>query len=278
MKYQLVLLLASLISCQSSDDDTLVFLNKGVEMCNTNLNSFTDEYYSRFEAAMQENPTATEPHKQKVDSIKETTNKLVFIIDSIQQAIIEKNDTVEDISYLFDSPEDLNTQLQSVIEEYNKLIIHLNNADSVLLKLDFNFRFPIETTNTKSNILTLNRLVNEIHLINHHLVSAYYKKISEKDFSFRKFVPVLIPKNRFLRTGDIYEAKMFLATTDTIVELQMVTRLDTIYSRNGKISFKRNTVKLGKHLEGAVIGVKQPRTGKILTYPFKIKYKVINKQ
>ncbi len=78
MKCLFIILLIFLVGCQSTDKEILVFLNKGVEVCNENLYSTTSEYYSRFEAAMQENPSATKPHKQKVDALKIFQNNLFF--------------------------------------------------------------------------------------------------------------------------------------------------------------------------------------------------------
>ena len=276
MKYFIITTLIFLFGCHSGENETLAFLNEGIERCNEYLDNSTIEYYSKFEAAMLENPSATKPHKQKVDSLREITYNLFQVIDSLKQTIIENNDTVGDISYLYDSPNVQITQLKKVIESYNKFTIQLNNTDSIITKSGLNIKLPLRSTNDEFSFLSLHRLVNRVHSINYQLTTNYYKKSSEKKFSFREFTPVVIPKRRFMQTGEIFKAKVFLAIIDTTAELKMRTQTDLLLSKNGRIHFEKFTTKPGSYKTDAILELQQPKTKTNLLFPFEIKYEVMN--
>jgi hypothetical protein len=270
MKYLVIFLLATLFSCHSTEDDTLLFLNEGVEKCNEILKNSTDTYYSMMWAASKENPRLVNPIKKKPDSVYFLTDLVINLIESSKNKTVSEEKAAKSQKFLLKTKDVSGTRLTEFAKKYSMYIIQQNKIDS------FYYGRVHLPTNEKTNfsILELNLLVNKIRLINYNALTFYAKKIEGKTYQFSKNLPVVIPKKRYLKYGEEYKAKIFLTVIDTTMDMRLILPNDTLFSENGIFHYKEIVKKPGKYIRGGVIETDNPKTLEIMKFPCEIEYMV----
>lgn len=273
MKYLVVFLLAMLLSCRSAEDETLLFLNEGVERCNEFLENSTSDYSAMMVAASYENPAYVRPIKEKTDSIELLTNSLIEICEAIQKETISKYDTVKSKQFLLAKQNISHTGLEGALEKYYAYIIRLNKIDSFYYKDEIH---QLVEEKTGFNLAEINRLANKIRLINYNTLSFYFKKIECKSYKFSKIIPVVIPEKRYLKYGEEYEARIFITAIDSTTEIMLrTTSMDMLYSENGVIHYQEFVEIPGKYIRGGVIELENPMTRELMQFPLKFEYLII---
>jgi hypothetical protein len=272
MKYLFIFFLAILLSCESTEDETLVFLNEGVEQCNQLLENFSGDFYSMMEAGSKENPRLVDPIKEKTDSIKLLSESIMSIVELFENEIVSGQDTVGNRRFLFQSNDVSGSRLAENIERYYRYIIQQNEIDSFYSETNIQ-----RLVNEKSelSIAELNRIENKIRLVNYNALSFYFKKIEGKTYRFSKNLPVVIPQKRYLKYGKEYKAKIFMTAIDTTMDMKLILQGDTLFSENGVLHYKEVAQSPDKYVKKGVIEVENPKTYEIMRFPCKIEYLVI---
>ena len=274
MKYLTILFLILFLGCHTSDDETLLFLNEGVERCNEFLENSASDYYSMMVAASHENSQYVNPIKGKTDSIKLFSDSLTNIVNSIYQSIILENDTAKNKRCLLKSKDVSNDGLKEAIEKYSQYIVCLNEADSFYSENDLAKSLCFDNSKLEYNIAALNRIINKTLVTNYKTLLFYFKKIDEKSVWFSQIMPVVIPKKRYVKTGEMFNAKIFLAEVDTVLDMQLTLPNDPLFSITGVFKIKEEPKRVGKHIKAAVIELENPKTHEIMKFPCKIEYLV----
>ncbi|MDF1548418.1 MAG: hypothetical protein P1P88_11395 [Bacteroidales bacterium] len=224
----------------------------------------------------------------------------------------EKADTLLQIidSILNEKGYDQNNPLQSNIEQKGKI----EYADILKLKKGFNeienaFFIAIGDTAGYSNfiekikkvvstsnwsgvralsgkviskmelIAVLLKLKLDLKLIKHDVLSFLFSNIAASSFKFSNIEAFVIPNSVILPLGKSYSAEIILASYDTTILLKYVIDGKNFEYPNGKGFYKERVVeKSGEVLKHGEFIVNSPRTGKVLTFPFFIHYRVLKKK
>jgi hypothetical protein len=88
MKYLLIIFSLLLFACKSTDEETLMFLNEGMERCNEQLEIINDGYYVEIIAASKENPVKVKEILDNADSLMLYSERVGNIVDSIKKELL----------------------------------------------------------------------------------------------------------------------------------------------------------------------------------------------
>jgi len=107
------------------------------------------------------------------------------------------------------------------------------------------------------------------------MLSYLYQNIGGTDFKFNKIEAIVTAPSNYVLMGQPFTADVFIAASDSTTT--PVIKMDggvELKVENGKGIYTGNTSSAGPKTFGGVIELKQPKTGKILTFPFKSEYTV----
>ncbi|MBN2891188.1 MAG: hypothetical protein JXL97_04905 [Bacteroidales bacterium] len=121
-----ILLILFALGCQTKQNETIKFLNEGVEKSNVIIEDLTSVIYSNINAKTEENPTKFKQYLQVFEAIKESQNELETFIYSF-----------------------LDTEEIKPISKEDKLIIFklINNHKSLLAKTIDSLELDIDVEN-----------------------------------------------------------------------------------------------------------------------------------
>jgi gliding motility-associated protein GldM len=303
----------------------LLALNVAVEVLNAfslideslrktteNTYSKSGEIYSKFEAAMQENPVATKKWKEKADKIKIEAQQVVTYIDSLKNKIVKTIEGPQGDPNNLTKKDDINVPGQIMILEqengkprgevlkdkinaYREFLINLiedKKADASViegLKGTLNTDEITSADGTKrlwevgyfesmpsAGVMALmSKMQADIRNAESTMLSYLYQNIGGTDFKFNKIEAIVTAPSNYVLMGQPFEAHVFIAASDSttkpVIKMNGGAELKV---ENGKGIYTGGTGSPGIKTFGGVIELKQPKTGKILTFPFQSEYTV----
>jgi len=303
----------------------LLALNVAVEVLNAfslidnslrktteNTYSKSGEIYSKFEAAMQENPIATKKWKDKADKIKVQAKELYIYIDTLKFKIVRTIEGPKGDPNNLTKKDDINVPgqimilekengkarglvLQEKINAFRNLLIDLIEDK----KADASIIDGLSTTLSTDDIVSvdggkkpwmvanfesmpsagvmalMSKMQADVRNAESMMLSYLYQNIGGTDFKFNKIEAIVTAPSNYVLIGQPFTADVFIAasdsTTNPIIKMDGGAELKVT---NGKGVYTGNTGSAGPKSFGGVIELKQPKTGKILTFPFKSEYTV----
>lgn len=265
MKYFIVLLSLLLFGCESDRAEVLSFISKGIAMHNESIIDSKYDYLNKFEAAMLENPRLTETTKIKTDSLHKLSDEIIDNIDTLK-----KHQTKTSIKSL----KHYKACLYSSIRNFDSYIDSLNKVDTTGISRNLKLE---KYSKQEVDSFSLNLIANSVQVCEYKFLKHYYGKMPNTKTAWKENIAVVIPKKNKLKPGELFEAKIFLSTIDTVYEQKLKTKNKDYISKKGRFYIKRSADEIGRFKIPAVLSINQPKTGKALHYPFNIKYKVIEK-
>jgi hypothetical protein len=273
MKNLTYLLLIFLFSCNSKNNETIAFLDKGIVDCNEIIYRKIEVYKSYFEAAMQEDLSAkrTEKWKLKVDKVEMQLKEINYYIEKNREELqtddstkIYKQTTSKFKDELFPEIKVLETQILNI------------GLDSIFLRkiVDENFDFSVLHKGSL-NIQKLNLILNKINNLIYFTYTEIFNKIYITHFRANKFEVLVQTESNYIKKGEMFEAKILFVITDTLYLKEMVLDgKDTLKLVNGKAFYSLKTDSIGDFEWKSEVEITTPLDIKRI-YPVSVRYKVI---
>jgi gliding motility-associated protein GldM len=277
-----------------------------------NTYSKSGEIYSKFEAAMQENPIATKEWKDIADKVKKETQQLIVFVDTLKFKIvrtvegpqgdpnnIQKKDDINVPGQIMitekESGKNRATILKEKIDAYREFLIKIIKDPKADAGIIDGFKSNLNTDDvigqeknkvpwTVANfdqlpmagvIALMSKMQADIRNAESAMLSYLYSNIGGTDFKFNKIEAIVTAPSNYVLMNQPFKANVFIAASDStttpIIKLDGGTLLPI---ENGKGVYTGATGSPGPKTFGGVIELKQPKTGKILTFPFKSEYTV----
>jgi len=277
-----------------------------------NTYSKSGEIYTKFELAMQENPIKTKKWKDKADKIKVEAQNLFTYIDSLKYKIVRTIEGPEGDPNNLVKKDDINVPGQIMILEKENgkprgevLKDKINNFKDFLIdqiddkKADSSIIGGLKNTLNTDDITSvdgakkawlvanfesmpsagvmalLSKMQADVRNAESTMLSYLFQNIGGTDIKFNKIEAIVTAPSNYVLMGQPFTAEVFIAASDSTTT--PVIKMDggaELKVENGKGIFTGNTSSPGPKSFGGVIELKQPKTGKILTYPFKSEYTV----
>ena len=294
--------------------NAFVIVNESMEETNKIFSEKVAANYNDFEKAMAENPTKAKPMKDKADQVRKHSEEMIAYIDDIKWDIISltegiskeeaKNITIRDMkkkdnfdvpTYYFtagshDGSKGKARDLKNKIIEYKKNILSvLSDAEretvNIGLVVEGNYRdlnnnqmnWEMATffhTILAADLVLLNKLIADVRNAESSVVTQLHASIGATDFKFNKIAAKVVPKSRFVISGEEYEADIFVAAYDTVEapEVYIGTGYDSltrkvigtpqiIEGENGLVKYKVAAGGVGVQKFGGIIRIKKPGGG-----------------
>lgn len=142
-------------------------------------------------------------------------------------------------------------------------------------------------------VTVLSGLQNNVRNAETEILNYLFSQIDAGSFKFNKLEAVVIPKSDYVIRGNTYEAKVFIAASDTtqaprilignytesvgddgVVDYKMVGGFDSLKTENGIGVYKAAGNSIGPRKWGGLILLKSPKGGADIKRPFKAEYMV----
>ncbi len=122
-------------------------------------------------------------------------------------------------------------------------------------------------------ITLLKKFQLDIRNAESHILNYLFSKIDAESFKFNKLAAQVIPTSSIVLQGDRYEAKIFLAATDTTQEPDIFVEGQKLQLQDGMATYSVNTATTGTFSFSGVINYKNP-AGVTVPYRFEKEYQV----
>jgi gliding motility-associated protein GldM len=294
--------------------NAFVIVNESMEETNRIFSEKVAANYNAFDKAMAENPTKAKPMKDKADQVKKYADEMVAYLEEIKWEVISltegcskeeaKTKTIRDIKKKdnFDIPTFYFTagshdgSKGKARELKNKIIEFKNNILGVLPENEreiVNIGLVVEGvykdlnnnemswematfyhTILVADLVLLNKLIADVRNAESTVVTQLLTSIGATDFKFNKISAKVVPKSRFVISGEEYEADIFVAAYDTIEAPEVIIgaaydsitgkvtgNLQTLEGENGLVKYKVPAGGIGVQKYGGVIRIKKPGGG-----------------
>ena len=262
MKYLIVPLLALLVICQSSDDETFAFFKESLEQADLTIQDQIGAKYSIAEAAMQEEPKKNRKYKVIIDSIRSISQRVLGEIDN-----------------------QLNTKKDKSIKT-GKLLVFLNEFDAMIDSLSKNKsiysgfinrtwnNFQINSDYHSKNELKL--LKNKVLNTSYWAVYEYVVKMNGPVLKPNKLKIAVVPESKYLHPNETYKANITLMAYDTAENIIVEIDNKVLEVKNG-IAFYADSSTLQPRIvrKNGVLKLLERYTDIYRLYPFTIKYQII---
>lgn len=309
------LVLTALLALNVSKEtlDVIAKVDKGLIQTNENFASKNELTYSAFEKANTIYPGKVGPWKEKADSLKARSQRVIDLINKYKWDIVSEADGAEARIDSIKSKDDLNIPaqimlvedaegskmkrgeiLRNAIREYQEYLHDLiDPSDTILVNtidrsLDVSDipATPKEPSRSWEQdnfeylpligvITLMTKMQSDIRNAESDVLNYLYKAIDEESFTFNKLVAAVIPvsSNRVIQ-GNPYEAQVFLSAIDTTQDPQVLVGNREIPVEDGKGIYRVPGNTLGRQTWGGIIRYKAP-DGNVISYPFNSEYEVI---
>jgi gliding motility-associated protein GldM len=258
--------------------------------------------------------------KQMADDLVEYIQGLKFEVISITEGIsIEeaKNTTMRDISkkdnydkpttfFIGQSPDGSDGKARElknkIIEFKTNAIMLLDEEHRSLINLglevekedfkdlsgkEMNWEmYTFYRTILAANVVLLNKLIAEVRNAESDIVSQLLTAVDEGDFKFNKIAARVVPKSRFVITGEEFEAEIFVAAYDTLqapevvigsgwdsINNKVLGDVQTLEGVDGVVTYRARAGGIGRQTYGGEIRVQTPGGG-VQSFPFSGEYMV----
>jgi len=308
------LVLTALLALNVSAEvlNAFILVDNSLRATTKNTEDKNQDIYSRFEAAVKENPAKTKAWKKKADQVNTKASELYIYIDTLKykivriadgpegrpDSIIHKDDTNIPGQIMITEKENGKmraTILKEKLAEYREFLINLvgdtkENAMLVNsirqnLKTDpiignEGNKVPWENANFEhlplAGVVTLmSKMQADIRNAESDVLNYLYGQIDAGSFKFNKIEAIVNAPTNYVLKGQPYTAQVFIAASDSTVD--PIIKLDggqVLPVKSGKGIFTGNTSTPGVKTWGGVIEMEHPQTKQILKFPFKSTYTV----
>jgi len=308
------LVLTALLALNVSAEvlNAFILIDNSLRATTENTVNKNKDIYSKFEAAVKENPAKTKAWKEKADKVSVEATKLYTDIDTLKYLIVRTADGPNGRPDSIISKDDTNVPGQIMITEkvdgkmratilkekiaaYRDFLINLvgdtpENAGLVnSLKKNLNTddivghegdKVPWEVANFEhlpmAGVITLmSKMQADIRNAESDVLSYLFSQIDAGSFKFNKIEAIVNAPTSYVLKGQPYTAQVFIAASDSTVD--PVIKLNggtTLPVKNGKGIFTGNTSTPGIKTFGGVIEMVHPQTKQILKFPFTSTYTV----
>lgn len=306
--------------------NAFVIVNESMEETNKIFSDKVEANYSAFERALAENETKARPDYDKAKKVKSWADELVAYIHDLKWEVISKTEgvslevaktkTIRDIKkkdnydipthfFIGDSPDGSKGKAR---ELKNKIIEFKENILSVLpddkhdqVQIGLNVEGDFTDLNNKvknwematfyrtilaADLVILNKLVADVRNAESGVVTELLTSIGETDFKFNTITAKVVPKSKYVISGEEYEADIFVAAYDTIdapeviigsaydsLTRSVIGNTQVIEGERGLVKYRVPAGGVGVQTFGGIIKLKQPGGG-IVEYGFNEEYVV----
>jgi len=301
------------INVSSEVLDAFTIIDNGLAKTVRTFEEKNQIIYNEFQMALKANPKKVQSSWDKAIGIKERSNELfeelhnykvelVKIADGPEGRLdsIQKKDNIDVAAQLMivggkgkvlkQQVNDFRDHILDLISEKDSLFKHsiaetLNTDDPPKKKPD-DPAYSWESLQFAhiplvGAVTLLSKLQTDIRSVESDAVKYLFNQIEAESFPFNKLQAEVISKSNFVLKGDMYEAEVFLAASDTTLDPRItltgggeITDFDPITRRG---IYKRKASTLGPQSWGGVVYYKSP-SGSVTSYKFEEEYIVSEPQ
>lgn len=307
--------------------NAFVIVNESMEETNRIFSQKVETNYAAFDKAMADNSAKVKPQYEKAMKVKEMAQSLVDYIEGVKYELISitegisieeaKTTGIRDITkkdnydiptnYFIGASHDGSAgkarELKNKIIEFKNGVLALLDEESRgLVNIGFNVEGTYKNLNNEemnwemytfyhtilaADLTLLNKFIAEVRSAEADVVAQLYTKVSSDDFKFNKIAAKVVPKTKFVITGEEFEADIFVAAYDTIVapeviigsgvdsvNMKVLGNPQTLEGEGGLVKYKAAAGAPGRQEYGGIINIKTP-SGATKSYPFAGEYFVI---
>ncbi len=277
-----------------------------------NTHSKNGEVYSKFEAAMQENPIATKKWKDKADQVKVKADELFAYLDTLKYKIVRTAEGPQGDPNNVVKKDDINVPgqimileredgkprgeaLKDRIDTFREFLIGMIDDKKADAGIIDGFKATLNTDDiiavdggTKPWVIAnfdnlplagvialMSKMQADVRNSESSMLSYLFSNIGGTDFKFNKIEAIVTSPSNYVLMGSPFKAEVFIAASDStttpVIKLNGGSELPI---ENGKGIYTGSTGSPGPKSFGGVIELKQPKTGKILKFPFQSEYTV----
>jgi len=276
------------------------------------VESKNEQLYAKFQNAEMTNEAKAKPKHDIAKEIGAKADSLVNHIDSLKMRMVRTADgrpeaTIE--NYLGGDNQDVAPQimitekngerseiLKGKINEYREFLLsHLTDEDSAINKtihksLSTEAAKPsqqgeivrkwesqkFEHLPLSASFALMSSIQSNVRTTQADLISHLLSEIDEGTFKFTKIEPIVMPTTgNVVIKGGTYEADIFLAARDEYQDPSVMVDGRSLPIQDGRGKYSIVTSKTGNFEYSAVIGVKDPTSGRLKDYPVKGSYQVV---
>lgn len=223
------------------------------DLTNHIIQSRIDYRIDNFQKGLAMNPQVHIAHYTAFYAIEKKSEEIIQTINTINYEQNNLNSLQESISDFFNG----------IDHYYSKLIYHTT--------YDNGFELSIQEKNIKSLIRNKTFLINQLNLSKLFFYDDLWESVYEKSIVFNKLEPIIIPKKKTVKLGDVYESKIILNARDTTRDPTIIigdidylmnldesilndyTKLDRVVVENGKGIYSMQTSSVGKKKYSGII-------------------------
>ena len=214
-----------------------------------------------------------------------------FVSKTIVGSTINKL-TISDVNLLKQKIQNYNKTIYNQIDKKDWDNINFKiNTERTIKNSDGDFvtwenAYSQETVGTFTN---LNNLITEINYSELDIINYIYSDINSSEFKFNTVEVKVIPKSKYIISGNVYEAEVMLSAYNSKknmeayvfdgkkslseIDLENTKKMSPFISKNGTVNIKIQTDKVGVQEYAGFISIKQP-DGNINRYYFNNEYTV----
>lgn len=268
------------------------------------------EIYTKFNAAMKENPTKTKPWKDKADQVNIKATELVDYIQELKVKIVqtvegpqgdpnnvEKKDDINVPGQIMITEKENGKQRAEILKEridtYREFLIGMvdDNNEGIINGFKSNLSTddvigqegtPVPWTAAHFDQLPLagvvalmSKMQADVRNAEANMLDYLFTKIDEGSFKFNKIEAIVTSPSNYVLMGQPFKAEVFIAASDSTVD--PVIKLNggnELPVEGGKGIYTGSTGSPGPKTFGGVIEMKNPKTQEIMKFPFKSEYTV----
>jgi len=263
------ILIVSLFACQQTDYKTIAFLNEGLERCNREIKNLNNKISTDILVADIVNPARNHFFKLKSDSLIQKSENILQLVS----AALSENWSE---SY---SEENFKSVLNDSLSEYLNLIKRIFPKDTFISQKIEILKTFNEASLTKNQKPGLILLENKIRIIENAILSYFYARTEQARFAPDKIEIAVIPKNKYLKGNDIFEARLYLISYNSkSSNTSVFIDNEKMEIKNGKALFVDSAFNKPGYIkkEGVLIH-KNKFSDFSKEFPFALTYQIMNK-
>lgn len=299
------LVLTAMLALNVSADvlDAFTQVQESLTSTNSGYKRKNIEIYNEIDMAYSLNETKVRPTRIKALEIKESTEKIVYYIDSLKQRLVELADGAEaDVNDIRSKSNlDVGGQLMIVqgrgkvlrkmLDGFREnLLSNVNPKDSVLrasIKSALNTDDPPARDgefksweSSKFEHIPLAGVVTMLTMYQTSILSAesdvlryLVTSIDAESFKFNKLEALVIPESKYIITGDNLKARIMLAAVDTTQKPEIIANGRNVRYEGDFGVYTEPATKVGIYKLKGVINYITP-SGQTLPRTFEMDYEV----
>lgn len=242
------IVLTAMLALNVSSDvlDGFVQVEDGLSLTNSNMGKRNDAIYAQLESFTQTNPEKGTPWLRKGSDVRQRTQQLYLLIDSLKQAIvvaadgkdgdvnnIDRRDDLEAAAVVMLSPAHRRgANLRAAIDLYRNYITALvpDSAKRASIEASLStkpFRRPgtvtpqtweeakFENQPVVAAVTLLTKLQNDIRYAEGEALATLLASVDAGDVRVNELNAFVIPQSRMVMRGGKYSASIVLAAVDT---------------------------------------------------------------